>query len=108
MIVDRPAVPRVLTFGVLLCPGCACERIFRAVAPCKHITDAYCEECGYTYGRLGGAPVIADDVAADAARRYQAATGLRGIMPPPPPVDASEPSRRERSYADDAISRLRP
>lgn len=124
MVSSRSPALRILTFGILLCPGCAAERIFRALAPCRHVTDAHCEECGYSYGRVdvhetistptGNAiqttrrPVISDEAAALAARRYQAATGVLGILPPPPPVDASPSAVEEnKSYADDALARLR-
>lgn len=98
--------PRLLTFGILHCVGCGVDTIYRALAPCSHITDAFCSECGWTYGRKTvevlsgsgsstryeireGVPVISDDLAEAAARRLLERTGQRGIVPEraPPPLD---------------------
>ncbi len=113
--------PRILTFGILHCIQCGSETIFRAMAPCSHITDAACEDCGWTYGRrservLAGAgtsaryelreniPVVSDELASEAAARLLQRTGQRGISPErlPPPLDLS----RMPSQGSDTASRI--
>ena len=118
--------PRILTFGVLHCIQCGSETIFRAMAPCSHITDAACEDCGWTYGRrservLAGAgtsaryelreniPVVSDELASEAAARLFQRTGQRGIAPerPPSPVDISRMPLQGSDTAS-RIARLSP
>lgn len=113
--------PRLLTFGILHCAGCGADTVYRALAPCSHITDAFCSVCGWTYGRksveiLAGSgsstryeirenvPVISDEDAEVAARRLLERTGQRGIAPErePPPLELS----RQPLQSSDTASRL--
>ncbi len=77
-------------YGLLYCPGCMCGQMFIALVcdgvprnlsgeRVRHITDASCRECGYSYGRkdvrdeasghvLKGMKVIDDATAIAAAR----------------------------------------
>lgn len=53
-------------FGILDCLACGEPHEFVSYsASCKHITDAFCCECGYSYGRRSevdiGTPPAADD-----------------------------------------------
>jgi hypothetical protein len=85
----------LLRFGVLWCPTMTCMRMREFVSydkDCKHITDAFCCECGYVFGRVDqwderaglrapdtpgvanpvtrrGVPVVSDAMAAAAAAR---------------------------------------
>lgn len=87
----------------------------------RHITDAHCSECGYSYGRMETIevidgryvvverPVISDDVAEAAARRYREAIGMSPDGPAaaraePIPDDAGPRS----SDVEDRLRRLRP
>lgn len=139
MIQDRSSAPlRLLTYGMLLCPQCSRERVFVGLdggesmhrlvdrhgeekwlpGAARHITDAQCERCGYTFGRVetivqrGDRYVyeerraISDDVAAAAARRLLDVTGQRGIAPereaPAAAADLSPP----RSEIERRLERL--
>lgn len=121
MIPSRSGGPRLLTFGILFCAGCGADTIFRALAPCSHITDACCSECGWTYGRksvevLAGSgssmryeirenvPVVSDELAEVAARRLLEHTGQRGIAPEraPPPLELS----RQPMQGSDTAARI--
>lgn len=77
--------------GSLYCPICISERTFSAVMldgrpvdrtgkPVRHIADAFCRECGFSFGRSDvrdettghvrrDIPLVSDADAADAARR---------------------------------------
>jgi len=57
----------LLRFGVLFCPDCVGMREFVSYdATCKHITDAFCCDCGFVFGRydcideLAGLRSVAD------------------------------------------------
>jgi len=88
-------VTRVL--GLMHCQECGCQRAFvTRDAHCSHISDAECDACGFTYGRIDTpeqrrgvaqpdgsvrevvtpprkrVPVISDKVAAEAAAALRA------------------------------------
>lgn len=103
-------------YGLLYCPGCMCGQMFIALVcdgvprnlsgeKVRHITDASCRECGYSYGRkdvrdeasghvLKGMKVIDDATAIAAARAagLPAAAALDHFVPGEPgdaaPADA--------------------
>lgn len=76
------------THGRLYCPICARRTVFYSMPfeRMRHITDARCMECDYTYGRTSkGEPVISDELARAAARAY----ALEGGEPLAPPSDVT-------------------
>lgn len=120
MIQTRSPGSEPLVFGLLQCVGCGERQIFVGPPGTAHITDAFCSECGYVYGRVEVVevvgepghqhhryvtrPVISDAVARDAARALLVARGLRGIAPEEPPPFLAEPPERR---GDDIDRRLR-
>lgn len=48
----RAVASHLYRFGILMCAGCGDSHEFVSYSPdCKHITDAFCMECGYVFGR---------------------------------------------------------
>lgn len=100
--------------GLMHCQDCGCRRAFvTRDAHCAHITDAECDACGFSYGRIDipeqrrgvvqpdgsvrevvtpprkKVPVISDKVAAEAAaalRASHAGFARRDEAPRPMPV----------------------
>lgn len=112
---SRLVASHLLRLGVLFCPACVGMREFVSYDPhCKHITDAFCCDCGHVFGRydcidelagmrpgvvpgddppilIRGAKVISDEQAAAAAARLghgaiDMAQPAAALLPPPPPA----------------------
>ncbi len=122
-----PPITGVLTFGILTCHECAVETTFIGPTGTKHITDAYCSECGYTYGRARReehvevapgrrelrhvtVPAISDEVARAARATYLERHGRAPTAPAPREPDELRAARapsRSLSYAEERIAAAR-
>jgi len=129
--------PNLRVLGLLHCQACGCQRAYISRdAHCQHITDASCEVCDHTYGRIDTpevrrgevvdgvvklvihkarhrVPVISDEVAAAAAAAWRALVAGQQLdplaeLPRPAPRMPAENESRDGSRVSSYLKSLQP
>ena len=127
--------PNLRVLGLLYCQACGCRRAFVSRdAHCQHVTDAACETCSFSYGRVDipevrrgevvdgvaktvihqarrRSPVITDEQAAAAALAWREAVAGRHAdpaaeLPRPAPRMPAEDETRDGSRVSSYLKSL--